>query len=215
MVEGVQDPAQEVTLGDVITFQPNPNDPTLVTHRVIGFTEHHSDGPGFITQGDDNPTPDDPVLARQVRGVMLYKVPYVGWGVNWVKSHVPWLITAVGISLIAYAIWSVVVPKRRRKEAPMDSNEPPAAPDTNGNHPGPAAFNRPAMVHQPGAPTANWRSEAAASVDRSAAIAMREGLAPAGTYMPAKPQVNLQRSSGSQALVFDRALVSNTVGPAK
>ncbi|MCL1898042.1 MAG: signal peptidase I [Micrococcales bacterium] len=136
VVEGVTDPAQQIKYGDVITFQPNPNDPTLVTHRVIGLTQNPVDGPGFRTQGDNNPSPDEPILAKQVRGKMLYKVPYIGYGISWIKNRAPWLITAVALSLLAYALWGVFVPKRRRGKtssepandaSPQSEDQSPAA----------------------------------------------------------------------------------------
>lgn len=122
VVERVNNPEHDIQYGDVITFMPDPNDPTLVTHRVIGLTNNPKDGPGFMTQGDANSAPDEPILAKQVRGKLLYRVPYVGWATTWVKQHAPWLITGVAIGLISYGLWGVLVPQRRR------SSEPPSNP---------------------------------------------------------------------------------------
>jgi len=155
VVKRVNDPA-EIEFGDVITFMPNPNDPTLITHRVIGFTNNPIDGPGFTTQGDANNAPDEPILAKQVRGKLMYTVPYVGWGSNWAKQHAPWLVTAVGIGLITFGAWSVLASKRRRTPVPTQAEAPSQGPAQPAEPAGPqAATAAPPITDQPpaGAPS--------------------------------------------------------------
>ncbi|MGC5614955.1 signal peptidase I [Georgenia sp. Z1491] len=77
-VDGEAD-ARELEVGDVITVMPYPNDPTLVTHRIV---ERHdsSNGVGFVTQGDANGAVDAwDVTATQIRGEVRYHVPYAGY----------------------------------------------------------------------------------------------------------------------------------------
>lgn len=65
--------------GDLITFMPRPEDPTLITHRVISQGARADGTTVFITQGDANNAPDpDPVGAEQIRGKVRYHVPYAG-----------------------------------------------------------------------------------------------------------------------------------------
>ncbi|TRW43821.1 signal peptidase I [Georgenia yuyongxinii] len=65
--------------GDVITFMPFPDDPTLLTHRIVGIGVNGDGERSFVTQGDANDVADpDPVTAPQVRGVLKYHVPFVG-----------------------------------------------------------------------------------------------------------------------------------------
>ncbi|MCC2321075.1 signal peptidase I [Cellulomonas xiejunii] len=109
------DPA-DLRIGDVVTVQPVSDDPTLVTHRIIGVT-HGSDGiAGFVTQGDANEHPDEPVVPEQVMGRVVYTVPLVGhvthgtWG--------PYVATAVGVGLVVYGVVTFALPRRDRDEVP-------------------------------------------------------------------------------------------------
>jgi signal peptidase len=77
-VEG-REAAERVQLGDVVTFMPYPDDPTLVTHRVVGRTMVGNDVV-LTTQGDANPSVDpEPITGEQVRGLVRYHVPYAGY----------------------------------------------------------------------------------------------------------------------------------------
>ena len=72
-------PADDIAIGDAITYQLRSGEPTVVTHRVVGVGY---DGKGervFTTQGDANESPDrEPVRAVQVRGEVWYAVPWIG-----------------------------------------------------------------------------------------------------------------------------------------
>jgi signal peptidase len=64
-------------LGDVISFRtPDSSIPTI--HRLV---EIDGDGSNriFITKGDDNDHPDEPVKMEQVVGKVVMVVPRVGW----------------------------------------------------------------------------------------------------------------------------------------
>lgn len=68
------------TVGDVLTYQPRPDDPGLVTHRVVAVSRNAHGGVSLTLQGDANPDPDPrPVRPEQVRGAVVYAVPYFGW----------------------------------------------------------------------------------------------------------------------------------------
>jgi signal peptidase len=114
VVAGVNPTGEDIQVGDIITFMPFPNDPTMVTHRVIGKSISPSDGPLFITQGDANGAADKPVLAKQIRGKFLYSVPFIGYFTNWASGKVPWLATAAGLALIGYALFLIFGSRRRR-----------------------------------------------------------------------------------------------------
>lgn len=108
--------ADEIDIGDVVTFQPVSDDPTLVTHRVVGVQLGGDGTTGFITRGDANGTDDDPIVAEQVVGRVIYSVPLVGHltGASWS----PTAVTVGVIGLLVYAVGTVVVPHRTRgKEA--------------------------------------------------------------------------------------------------
>ncbi len=110
--------ANEIAIGDVVTFQPVSDDPTLVTHRIVSV-QHGSDGTtGFITRGDANGTDDDPIVTDQVVGRVIYSVPLVGHltGASWSPTAV-----AVGVAgLLVYALVMLVVAGRN----PRKGNSP-------------------------------------------------------------------------------------------
>jgi len=93
--------AANLRVGDIITFLPFPDDPTLVTHRIIGKSVNSS-GTWFITQGDNNNTPDPwgSVGDFQVRGQVAYVVPHVGWARQWTGQAGRWVLPGVGAVLI-------------------------------------------------------------------------------------------------------------------
>jgi signal peptidase len=75
--------ATQARIGDVLSYEPLPNDPTLVTHRVIAVTRDSRGEVSLTFQGDANPAPDDrPVRPEQVQGSVVYSVPYFGWVTN-------------------------------------------------------------------------------------------------------------------------------------
>lgn len=115
--EGAEQAQTEVGVGSVITFMPYPDDPTLVTHRVVEVA-HGTDGhPVYTTQGDANDTPDEePVEITQVRGVVRYDVPWVGHAASSMDGERKGdLAKLLAGGLFAYAAWNIVVAARERR----------------------------------------------------------------------------------------------------
>ncbi|WP_219818318.1 signal peptidase I [Clavibacter michiganensis] len=112
---------QELRIGDVVTYQIDSGQPTVVTHRVVGVAYDGSGQRTFTTRGDANGSDDPrPVRAVQIRGEEWYHVPYLGY----VNSLLSGQQRGVGRLLIAgallsYAAWMVAgaVRDRRRKRA--------------------------------------------------------------------------------------------------
>jgi signal peptidase len=100
------EPFSSIRVGDVLTYQIASGEPAVVTHRVIGINVE-SDGSQTLTmKGDANPSPDlAHVISKQVRGVVWYSVPYVGY-IGAVGSVDARSIAAriIGGGLILYAI---------------------------------------------------------------------------------------------------------------
>jgi signal peptidase len=71
--------ADELRVGDVVTYQLESGAGTVVTHRVVGVTTSLDGEVSFVTQGDANDAADEePVRPVQVRGRLWYAVPYLG-----------------------------------------------------------------------------------------------------------------------------------------
>ena len=106
-------------VGDVITFMPYADDPTLVTHRIVGLAAG-AQGRSFVTQGDNNNAVDPwgPVHDYQIRGQLLYRVPMVGWVREWAGQYSIWIIFGLAAALVGFGGLSVATSFRKPKDVP-------------------------------------------------------------------------------------------------
>jgi signal peptidase len=106
-----------LAVGDVIVFLPYPDDPTVVTHRIISISTSTT-GVSYVTKGDNNNAPDPwgPVAASHVRGEVVYVVPKVGFVREWIMQHIPAAITIMGVLLIGYGAFAFVTSLRRPRK---------------------------------------------------------------------------------------------------
>ncbi|MFV2145919.1 signal peptidase I [Isoptericola sp. G70] len=111
-----------IRLGDIVTYLPNPGDPTAITHRVTSI-DHHQDGTrSFTLQGDANATPDAPVRDLQVRGRVWYAVPWLGQVnsvVNGEQRTLAVFVVAGALFVWAAVLWTRAWRGRRRSRAPV------------------------------------------------------------------------------------------------
>ncbi|MBL3699141.1 signal peptidase I [Leucobacter luti] len=99
----------DVSVGTIVTFFPKPNDPTLITHRVVGKTiGTFDDGTScrLITQGDANSSVDEPISPAQVRGVFMYGIPKLGWARQWVSENTMLVVGIAAAALVIAGLWS-------------------------------------------------------------------------------------------------------------
>ncbi len=77
--------AMDVEVGDIVQYTA-PGHTT--THRVtkIDFAEDGSGKRVFTTQGDNSPSPDPPVQAKQIVGVIRAQIPYIGYPTVWLNE---------------------------------------------------------------------------------------------------------------------------------
>ncbi len=123
-----QEVCADVAVGTVVTFLPEPGDPSLITHRVVGKTiGTFDDGTScrLITQGDANSARDAPVSPEQVRGVFLYGLPGLGWVRQWVGQNLTLLAVVGAAALVGYGLWSG---SRRPRTRVLSLPVPAAAP---------------------------------------------------------------------------------------
>lgn len=119
-VQGRSEAEDEVRTGSVITYMPYPDDPTLVTHRVVR-TSYATDGsPRWRTQGDANSSPDETVVGpKQLRGVVRYHVPFVGYVASGLdREHKETIAIALAGCLFAYAAWNLLLAFREGRAGP-------------------------------------------------------------------------------------------------
>lgn len=116
-------PVDEISIGDVLTYQVRSNQPALVTHRVISRSIDTTGATTFIVKGDNNSLPDPlPVKAVQIRGTLWYSFPWLGYANNVVGGGArTWLIPGISGVLFLYAASLVVRAirdgRRRRRDA--------------------------------------------------------------------------------------------------
>ena len=92
----------EVKPGTIVTYQLGEE---LVTHRVLSV-----DGDTLVTKGDAVEDPDArSVNLSDVRGVYLFKIPYMGYVSNFVGTKVGWFLAIVipATALVALLIRSI------------------------------------------------------------------------------------------------------------
>lgn len=104
----------QINEGDVITFTLGQNN-MFVTHRV---DQKHEAGQTFVTKGDANKTADrDPVPYNRVKGVVApYKLPFAGYYVAFINTHL-YLIILIAVILLAKIALSYVNVPKKVKEA--------------------------------------------------------------------------------------------------
>ena len=99
--------ADDIRIGDAITYQLRSGEPEVVTHRVVAITTSIEGDQVFITKGDNNGVVDEnPVLPVQVAGKVWYSVPYIGWANTLVNGeNRVWIVPVIAGGLFLYAGW--------------------------------------------------------------------------------------------------------------
>lgn len=72
-------PMEEISIGDVVTYQLESGKPEVVTHRIVGVSATLNGERQFTLRGDANNVDDDPVIEAQVRGKLWYAIPKLGF----------------------------------------------------------------------------------------------------------------------------------------
>ena len=101
--------ADHYQVGDVVVFASGSS---LVVHRIMEL-----DGNTVITQGDANNTPDDPITLRDIKGKVVFDLPYVGVVVDFVKSTPGTLLILLAA---AYLYWRSIQSERKEADNELD-----------------------------------------------------------------------------------------------
>ncbi len=107
---------EDLAIGDVVTFQPVSDDPTLVTHRITAIA--HDDAgavTAVTTRGDANGRDDDPLVPAQVKGRLVYSLPWVGHLTRPSRAGAA-VVAVAGTGLLAYAAVLMFLPDKRTPE---------------------------------------------------------------------------------------------------
>jgi len=115
--------AQELRIGDPITYQIKSGESAVVTHRVVAINNSTDGSVTFVTKGDANGAADaQPVEPVQLKGKVWYSVPWIGYLNNLVNGDARgWIIPTIAIGLFAYAGYMIAsglaTAKRKRQQA--------------------------------------------------------------------------------------------------
>ena len=73
------DIAEQIRVGDIVTFRPTSSDSILISHRIVD-TVRNGDGDSFyVTKGDANPTRDTELVApERIVGRIDVRLPQAG-----------------------------------------------------------------------------------------------------------------------------------------
>jgi len=78
----------ELKAGMIVTYEHSKE---LITHRVKSI-----DGAALVTKGDAVEDPDPwPVTVSNVRGIYLFKIPYVGYVTSFVQTKFGWFLAII------------------------------------------------------------------------------------------------------------------------
>jgi len=104
-------PGGEVEAGTIVTYQRGEE---LVTHRVLSV-----EGDTLVTKGDAVEDPDPwAVTLSDVKGVYLFKVPYVGYLANFIGTKLGWFLVIIlpATALVAFLIRDIFKARRHKSE---------------------------------------------------------------------------------------------------
>jgi signal peptidase len=97
--------ANDLHVGQIISFRSAPGSSTIFTHRIVGVTTTGGTV-SYITKGDANNAPDtDPRPAKDVIGVFDRTIPRGGYILN--ALHQPLVL---GLLLAAPVLWCIAGP---------------------------------------------------------------------------------------------------------
>lgn len=96
-------PVEDIRVGDVVTYQIVSGQPAVISHRVVSVSSSSDGERTFVLKGDNNAEADPaPVTAVQIRGVVWYSIPEIGFVNQIVNGSRSWLIPAVAGVLLTY-----------------------------------------------------------------------------------------------------------------
>lgn len=106
-----EDDRSTIPTGTIITFMPYPDNPTLVTHRVIDVSVDSEGVTWYTTKGDNNNVADpDSVAEYQVRAIAKYNVPYLGYISKLLTGKQKAILLSVTIgSLLIYVLYQIIM----------------------------------------------------------------------------------------------------------
>ncbi len=103
-------PSDSYEVGDVVVYQTKR---IAIVHRIISIN-----GDEIITRGDDNDKDDDPISINNIKGKVVYAIPFVGYLVQLIKTPIG---TIVLLGLAILFMESSFRKDKEQKKSELDS----------------------------------------------------------------------------------------------
>jgi len=81
-------------LGEIITYKSGNS---FITHRIVDISEEN-----YITQGDSNNSPDEPVSSENVIGKVIGKIDGIGKVFGWFQTPVGIVVALITILILVF-----------------------------------------------------------------------------------------------------------------
>jgi signal peptidase len=111
---------EDVKIGDIITFQPEPGQ--KVTHRVVDIIEQEGK-PWFQTKGDANEEPDPNFVSSKgdKMAKVVFHLPYLGFAAHFMKSKLAFLVligipALILIAMFSRDIWKGILEEKEKRK---------------------------------------------------------------------------------------------------
>lgn len=95
-------PSDTYEVGDVVVYQTQR---TAVVHRIVSIN-----GDKIITRGDANNTDDDPITKENIKGKVIFAIPFIGLIVNLIKTPFGTIL------LLGAAVWLLESSFKKEKD---------------------------------------------------------------------------------------------------
>ena len=127
-------PFNELSVGDIITYQIDSGAPAVISHRITSVSTEQSGETVYTTKGDNNDVDDAlPVRQVQIKGKLFYAVPYVGFVANSLGNSDRGAMAQWGaVALMGYGVVALVRGALAKKRNEGESDEGSRG---NDNHP--------------------------------------------------------------------------------
>ena len=116
--------ADNINVGDVITFNPSSDGNAYLTHRVVEKLPDYQ-GTGvtcFKTKGDANDS-DDSFLIDESRvvGTVKFGIPVMGYVVRFVQLRWYFIVPIIILIIVFFKLIGIYLGPRKKKELPEDA----------------------------------------------------------------------------------------------
>ncbi len=137
--------AEEIQVGSILTYRPASDEDILITHRVVSQQVTDA-GTSWVTRGDANGADDAPIVYEQVRGKVLFAVPYLGYVRQFLTSGGPWLMIGVALVMVLALLWPLLRRGAKNDDAGEAGGSPEAGPAAKNTQATPPSGRRPEPV---------------------------------------------------------------------